>query len=610
MVLMSPARPDEAVPFRDLVVRTLRPVVIGLVLTLLLMVGRGVGTALLQRDVAAVIAVEHDLSRAHEAMLDQQTGIRGWLLSGEARFLDPYRRGRADLEAANDQLLQRLVVLDDVSLAGVVKAVWDAQQGWQVEWAVPVAAGAAVDDADIDREKARFDAYRAAFNHANEVTDARIVRLQRLDRQLLLFGLSIQTAVLVLSAGVALHQRRRLQRAVVDPVEALLAAVHRIEGGEYTTPLPVEGPREVRGLGKGLAQMAVTLQRAELAQAERAEHLDAQAALSVQVLDLAHEFTARLDVAHVLEAIVGGFAELSGAGTVIVWLIDDDGMVAARHVGETGGRLVAALGEGIAGRAALHGATFVSTGDVVRRSEAAALADAVAVPMVGGGRTQAVVELRADAGAPLVLGTRLAALRTLAAQGGLALAASQLHGRAVQLGRTDGLTGLLNRRTFDVDAAAEVALSARHGRPLAIAMIDIDHFKAVNDTYGHPTGDAVLRAVAERIAGSLRDSDTAYRYGGEEFAVLLRETDGPGALRVAERIRRDVERGFAGQDPAVTVSSGVAERSPAATDLTGVLEAADAALYAAKSEGRNRVRCADVGGGAPARSLGAVAAID
>jgi CHASE3 domain sensor protein len=252
MVLMSPARPDEAVPFRDLVVRTLRPVVIGLVLTLLLMVGRGVGTALLQRDVAAVIAVEHDLSRAHEAMLDQQTGIRGWLLSGEARFLDPYRRGRADLEAANDQLLQRLVVLDDVSLAGVVKAVWDAQQGWQVEWAVPVAAGAAVDDADIDREKARFDAYRAAFNHANEVTDARIVRLQRLDRQLLLFGLSIQTAVLVLSAGVALHQRRRLQRAVVDPVEALLAAVHRIEGGEYTTPLPVEGPREVRALAEGL----------------------------------------------------------------------------------------------------------------------------------------------------------------------------------------------------------------------------------------------------------------------------------------------------------------------------------------------------------------------
>jgi len=165
----------------------------------------------------------------------------------------------------------------------------------------------------------------------------------------------------------------------------------------------------------------------------------------------------------------------------------------------------------------------------------------------------------------------------------------EVRGRAVR----DALTGLPNRRALDEFLEREVARSRRHGRPLSVALLDVDRFKAVNDAHGHPCGDAVLRAVAERLAPLVRAEDLCARYGGEEFALVLVEADHAAAVAVAERARAAVGGHavrFEGVELALTVSAGVATTrgDPAATPR-GLLHAADGRLYAAKRAGRNRV---------------------
>jgi diguanylate cyclase (GGDEF)-like protein len=158
-----------------------------------------------------------------------------------------------------------------------------------------------------------------------------------------------------------------------------------------------------------------------------------------------------------------------------------------------------------------------------------------------------------------------------------------------ELATTDALTGLKNRRKFDEVIDTEWRRAVRQGAPLALLLIDADHFKAFNDAFGHQPGDQALIAIAGCVEGSVRRAgDCAARYGGEEFAVLLPELSAEEALAVAEIIRRGVEQLPA--DPiALTVSVGVASLTPtAAMNFTGLVEAADKALYAAKAAGRNR----------------------
>lgn len=157
---------------------------------------------------------------------------------------------------------------------------------------------------------------------------------------------------------------------------------------------------------------------------------------------------------------------------------------------------------------------------------------------------------------------------------------------------TDGLTGLFNRRHIMELLQEEAARSRRHDRPFAALMIDVDHFKRYNDTYGHPAGDEVLHRVAEVLTQALREVDRVGRYGGEEFLALLPETDRAAAAEAAERIRsRLQEETFtpAGEPVAVTLSIGVAEFPRDGDTPEAVVAAADAALYRAKREGRDRV---------------------
>jgi diguanylate cyclase (GGDEF)-like protein len=159
---------------------------------------------------------------------------------------------------------------------------------------------------------------------------------------------------------------------------------------------------------------------------------------------------------------------------------------------------------------------------------------------------------------------------------------------------TDPLTRILNRQTALRALADEIGRSNRHERPLALALIDIDHFKRVNDSHGHAAGDAVLRHVASLLAANIRASDTLGRYGGEEFVLVLPETDVDGGLASAEHLRRVIARGHvevAGQPLSVTISIGVTGTTGVSSlDLDAMLREADSALYNAKAGGRDQVQ--------------------
>ncbi len=161
-----------------------------------------------------------------------------------------------------------------------------------------------------------------------------------------------------------------------------------------------------------------------------------------------------------------------------------------------------------------------------------------------------------------------------------------------RLSSTDRLTGLFNRGHWEEMLRQEYARHCRYERNAALVMFDIDHFKKINDTYGHQAGDAVIQQTAEIIRTSMRDADTAGRYGGEEFVVLLPDTDSEGALSVAERLRQSIEAhevNYEGHSIRFTVSLGIADLSQPISGYAQLIERADNALYASKSAGRNRV---------------------
>lgn len=156
---------------------------------------------------------------------------------------------------------------------------------------------------------------------------------------------------------------------------------------------------------------------------------------------------------------------------------------------------------------------------------------------------------------------------------------------------TDALTGLMNRRSLKYQMGQWID----SGRPFSLIVLDVDRFKLVNDTYGHGTGDEVLKHVAGIIVSSLRPSDVCYRYGGEEFVILLAGTRPEEAFNVAERVRRALEQSAAPIPKRITISQGVAHYPLHATEQEALLEIADRALYRAKNGGRNRTRIADPG---------------
>lgn len=169
---------------------------------------------------------------------------------------------------------------------------------------------------------------------------------------------------------------------------------------------------------------------------------------------------------------------------------------------------------------------------------------------------------------------------------------AQYHEEIYRLMTVDGLTEMHNKRYFNEALDREASRSSRYQRTFSLVLFDIDHFKQINDTYGHLAGDAVLRQLGALVRGRVRRDDVPARTGGEEFAVICPEIGMDGALQLAEKLRSAIERStfrFEGTDMPVTISAGVAEWSPELTDPQDLVKQADEKLYEAKRTGRNRV---------------------
>jgi diguanylate cyclase (GGDEF)-like protein len=332
-------------------------------------------------------------------------------------------------------------------------------------------------------------------------------------------------------------------RSIVGALARLADAAHSIADGRLQERVSVRGRDEFAQLGRAFNEMASQLEgRLEDLEDERRRLREANARFG-------DALASALDPEQLRRVVVESAVEATQADGGVV-IADDGSYVETGDVGTGGERLEFELTSGRRsfGRLVLVGPHF----DEEERMMAAALAG------------QAVV----------------------------ALENARLHRMVERQALVDGLTGLANRRQADEALASEIARTERLGGPVGLILADVDDFKTVNDRFGHPTGDVVLRDLAETLRENVREIDTAARWGGEEFAVILPGTDLEGAAQVAERIRAALaEREIPSVDGAhlhVTASFGVAVSNPTTT-VQQLVEAADEALYRAKRAGKDQV---------------------
>ena len=371
-----------------------------------------------------------------------------------------------------------------------------------------------------------------------------------------------------------------VSRTLSAEVQRLLHAAQRLGRGDFSVTVPAEGNDEFAALGKEFNSMALQLEaRVEELRKERGR-------LQEAIRRVGESFARGLDRVGVLEIVVQTAVDGVGASC---------GRATMRRRADAPMEEVTRTGEPEAYHRALHAAeaAVMDAGEVTEIQLGGA--SAMAAPLSAteaGDRVLAIVSV-ARADRPFASAER-ELFAYLTSQAAVSVENVDLHETVQRQAVTDELTGLFNHRRFQEVMAAEVERARRYDAEMGLIMLDIDNFKRVNDTYGHMQGDMVLREVARVLRQSAREIDEPARYGGEEMAVALPQTDLDGAYRFAERVRQRIE---ALELPLldgdgvlkVTASFGAASLASAAqSDKEGLVAAADAALYRAKRSGKNR----------------------
>jgi len=338
-------------------------------------------------------------------------------------------------------------------------------------------------------------------------------------------------------------------------------------------------------------QASMALQNARLYSLERRRALQLEA-----INAIAQQTTAVLDLKELLSKVCILVQKAFHVSHVSVLLKDEDDMVVRAHHGNLtpcipqDGRVLA--GEGFWGRTLASAATLIEN-DVSKIAGSMGFyletASRMCIPLVSFGQTLGVLVLdSSEIGAFNIQDKQ--PLESVADICATAIQNAHYVERMKQLAYLDGLTGIFNRRFFELRMAEELERARRFGAGMAVIMVDIDHFKRLNDEFGHLIGDEVLRQVSSIFHQQLRKIDVVCRYGGEEFAILLSQTNPVHALTVAEKLRAMVEEWqFPGVPRPVTISAGAASYPDNGTTRDELVKAADAGLYAAKQAGRNQV---------------------
>lgn len=438
-------------------------------------------------------------------------------------------------------------------------------------------------------------------------------------------GSQVILALIVLFTTVlAVLAARWLASSTTRPLGDLAWAADRVANGDLDTRVPIPRPDELGRLAGTFNRMTRELQAYVQALTASRDQLRRHLAILGDTLSSTH------DLDRILPVILRTAMTATGARAGLILLMAE-GKLAARHGdGLTGDWDVPATdllqrrltpGRGILGTVAATGSPMRGTEDT--DPDEPACESYLAVPICAppgddadpGPGILGVLALYDRLGAPGFEDSDLRTVRTFAGQAGVAVHNVRLHEEAQRLSLTDPLTGLWNYRYLREVLRREVERASRFGRMLTVLVLDLDHFKEVNDTYGHTAGDQVLGEFARRIRAGLREVDVAFRQGGEEFVVLLPETDSYGGMIVAERLGAAVREWPVPVDPRrpglddripISVSIGVAVFPEHGETAQQVLDAADEALYAAKHAGRDTYRLAErVSGAAPEGHLDA-----
>jgi diguanylate cyclase (GGDEF)-like protein len=449
----------------------------------------------------------------------------------------------------------------------------------QVKAAIQLPPPGEPQDIDVSGDQFRAVTFTATGFKQREVRiallsdDAR--RQDAISRsRLLAAGILLGFLVLAMTFAVA------VSRSLQAQIGSFLAAARRIASGDFSTEVTTSGRDEFAELGEEFNKMSRQLE-------ERLEDLrQERARLQTSLRRIGQSFASNLDSDALLEIVVRTAVDGLGArgGRATAWDGSGDGLEELVRAGTIDAGPMEALTQAEA--------AAMSAGD---GSEATAgEAYALAHPLSGEapGEVVGIVSVVRE-GQPFSDRDR-ELLAYLAGTASVSIQNVGLHETVQRQAVTDELTGLYNHRRFQEAMVAESDRARRFDQPMSLVMLDIDNFKKVNDNYGHQQGDQVLREVARVLRESSREIDSPARYGGEELAVVLPQTDLEGAFQLAERVRQEVEAmqvpmvDGAGGAISVTASLGVASLPESAPEPGELIAAADAALYQAKNAGKNQ----------------------
>ncbi len=561
----------------------------------------------------AVIAAAHNLTLR---FLDAETGERGFVITGKDTFLVPYDQALSsfDLIQAN---LRTLLVGQPDQLARLDEAQRLFEK-WNREVAVESIAhrrsGDAPPDIALSEEGRRLvDSFRTLMADFNQHTQQDLQNTQR--ASILIVSRANQIALIGFGSAVllALIIWLLLANRTSLAVGGMTQAARRVMDGDLHYRAPVIGHDELASMALAFNQMATRME--EVVRAEQQARLGLSEQVELMVASRTHELVAMNSMVELLQSCQVFDEAVQVTKT----------LMPALFAGTTGGLLMRMEQGGLLRTTVQWGKQQAYPGhdytdrdcwairrgkphqcevldasqDMVCNHIAPIPGKHLCIPLIAQGMTFGVLHLGVDATQAHDWENRREFATSVTEQLSISLANLRLRESLEQQSVRDPLTGLYNRRYLEATIERELSRALREQAALSVIMLDLDHFKAINDDHGHTAGDRVLVQVAQLLMDHLRGEDLVCRYGGEEFTIILPRADQAVALQRAEELRTlllalCIEIGTGLEPLAVTASFGIASYPQHAETVEDLLTVADDALYDAKDQGRNRVRVAQL----------------
>ncbi len=522
-------------------------------------------------------------------LTEMHMGVHGYLFTRQPSYLGSYRSNAAGMPG--DLKAWRDLETEDQTHAAEIDSLGTEIGHWQADWVNPTMdrarRGESVDvPSAIAEGQAKLDSLRTAIlkivQEDRETDLTKRLQAEQVIRRILFLELGIT----FLLGGALLFLTWTVTKIIAEPVHQLIDASERVSRGDFQLSLPPPADNEFGVLSRSFLRMTSALrgEREEMAALNRFSEAVTQCTSEREVYDhLLHSLKERFDPRQVIvfslnarENFLEAVATLSPLPESLrTWpVIEEPHNCKAVRTGRP-----------------FHVPDVTQEPLCPAQFAAPTEGSYYCTPLIAGGIIIGAVRLEGLKGS--WTSERDKVVESYLSGAASALSNLRLLDTMKQQANIDSLTALYNRRFLEDYAKRQIAVARRKDEPLGFIMLDLDHFKTANDLFGHEVGDRILRHFAQTITGAMRETNLAARFGGEEFLVLLPDTNAKSCLLVAERIRKAVARMIvpSGTDkplPQTTVSLGIAVYPDHGRTLEEVLQAADKALYESKRGGRNR----------------------